>query len=1141
MEEQNQCSPGTPTPALGFGVGEPPGGSVPHTTPSWASTRVGNEIGQLYRRGMLGEAVVKAREADPSLHPRGVMTGVQALMETGKFRDAIAFGNASMVQCAGPAAECLKTLVCYAAMMERPGKAARERLRRQLAIVGGCDDGFSRAFADRWEARLRAYEITVFVRPITDMHGVVDRLMAASKRFRELGFVEEAWGELLRAAELLRDFPFCDGARAAGILESVKRDASGSGPAPAAARASLALAEIGFDAAMRGGEPPEKEVLLKALSAFDDTMELFRRAGMPAGEADVRAAAGRKLMWYGNAAGVSELRQAAGIWEREGHRGAADGAWRDLSMWHDQRGERDQVEAIEGKLGGEPLVESRLTATTGGAQEARGAMTRGDFAQALEIIEAALVPDLEPGEAATLLLMKSAVLGGKGAASDSRRAALEAVEWLRPAAPCKLLGDALFQYGSQQESPVAMWRLWEDAALADLACGLNRSAAQRYANIAESLSQTGAVLPDGRDPEALFQRAIALLDQEPGMEAQVERGNVSQRRGLVAFRRGDFAACGRHLSEAEACFRRTGRNADLAFTLGHEGLVLYQIGRARRALEPLQTAMQRFAAAADGFRRQDLLGEQLRMERIAGAVAWEAGELASGPDRDVYFVSAEQHMATAADLMEVLRRGRQEQNLFARQSSLENLGTLMEPFLDEAFRFQLVVRRNPSHALGWLEKGKARGLLDAIGSNPIPPPAELDRALAAEESALETERRAIVRDSYRARRQWRELSARLELVWAEMAKRPESAAYGALRLGLPVDWSRWQGALAEQGRLRQAAGRRVLSVHFAWPRSEADAIQLIGCRNDWESPKAAPVTTSRLSIESFIQQCFGGPGRSTLSTWLRMAGGDAAWCRRFAPLIAPLEEWSAPGDIVLLIPHGPLHSVPLHALYVGGQPLIERNPVCLAPSAGIVGVGWQRRMHRRPGSSDVVVACPDPGSGFPPLPRAGDEGRYVAHLLGVTPLVDDRIDREEFRRSIGDARSIHFSGHATEAESGWDSALQLGGGHQLTARDLFQMTLKAELFALSGCRTARSRRREGDELVGLIPAILYAGAGSVLASLWEASDEATALFMRTFHEALRADPSMCKAAALSEAATRTRRVFPSLQHWAAFTLHGDWK
>lgn len=263
-------------------------------------------------------------------------------------------------------------------------------------------------------------------------------------------------------------------------------------------------------------------------------------------------------------------------------------------------------------------------------------------------------------------------------------------------------------------------------------------------------------------------------------------------------------------------------------------------------------------------------------------------------------------------------------------------------------------------------------------------------------------------------------------------------------------------------------------------------------------------------------------------------------CRHFAPLIAPLEEWAAPGDIVLLIPHGPLHAAPLNALHLEGVPLAERNPVCFAPSAAILMVCWQRQNDRRDGRN-AVFGCPDPGAGFPPLLRAAEEAETTAALLGSTPFVANLISPDAFREAVGHAKTVHFAGHATEADSGWDSGLQLGGGTVFTAREFFQTRLNAGIFTLSGCRTARSRMREGDEMLGLIPSLLYAGASSVLASQWEAADDATAATMRLFYSSLYGTPMRTKADALREAASGLRQEFPSLAHWAPFTLHGDWK
>lgn len=517
---------------------------------------------------------------------------------------------------------------------------------------------------------------------------------------------------------------------------------------------------------------------------------------------------------------------------------------------------------------------------TGEVQAAHAAFVRGDYAGISEISLAARTSALEPGQAVSLMLMQSSGLMGRGARAEAEKLATEAVTMLRPIAPCTLLGDALFQLGVAQPDAGEMIRLWEEAAIADLDCELNLSAAQRYMNMAEVLSQPGKTvsLPSGRTAEHFFEQAEKLIGAGRDLESIVLRGSLAQRRGLAAFRAGDFDACGKHFTEAENRFRSVGRNADLAFTLGQQGLALFHVARKNRSLQAFAAALGKFEEASALFQRQDLLGEQFRMERMAGAVSWEAGSLAAGAERERLYEAASRHMSAAAASMELLRKGRQERELFDRQSSLDDIAALMSPFLEEAFRFHLNVLRRPAEALGWLEKGKTRGLLNAVAaSHGAPAPPDADPALAAEEGWLETERRGITDNGYAARKRWKELTISLERLWKKMSEQPASAAYAALRLGLPMDWPRWQLALQEQSTLPEAAGRAVLSVHFVWPRNESDPIRLIACRSDWDAPKMAAAATPCRRVESFLLQCFGGPGRSSLTSWLRMAGGDAAW------------------------------------------------------------------------------------------------------------------------------------------------------------------------------------------------------------------------------------------------------------------------
>jgi CHAT domain-containing protein len=78
------------------------------------------------------------------------------------------------------------------------------------------------------------------------------------------------------------------------------------------------------------------------------------------------------------------------------------------------------------------------------------------------------------------------------------------------------------------------------------------------------------------------------------------------------------------------------------------------------------------------------------------------------------------------------------------------------------------------------------------------------------------------------------------------------------------------------------------------------------------------------------------------------------------------------------------------------------------------------------------------------------------------------------------------------------------------------------LLTLSACETGINERQPGDELIGLVRSLLYAGAPSVVVSLWTVDDLSTRLLMERFYECLRGLSSegatrMTKAEALQEA------------------------
>jgi CHAT domain-containing protein len=107
------------------------------------------------------------------------------------------------------------------------------------------------------------------------------------------------------------------------------------------------------------------------------------------------------------------------------------------------------------------------------------------------------------------------------------------------------------------------------------------------------------------------------------------------------------------------------------------------------------------------------------------------------------------------------------------------------------------------------------------------------------------------------------------------------------------------------------------------------------------------------------------------------------------------------------------------------------------------------------------------------------------------------------------------------------SALLLAGegkeDGRLKVGEIFSLNLKADAVVLSACETALGKISNGDEIIGLTRAFIYAGTPSVIATLWKVNDRASYELMREFYSNLR---SMKKSEALRQAQLKTMQEFP---------------
>jgi CHAT domain-containing protein/tetratricopeptide (TPR) repeat protein len=209
-------------------------------------------------------------------------------------------------------------------------------------------------------------------------------------------------------------------------------------------------------------------------------------------------------------------------------------------------------------------------------------------------------------------------------------------------------------------------------------------------------------------------------------------------------------------------------------------------------------------------------------------------------------------------------------------------------------------------------------------------------------------------------------------------------------------------------------------------------------------------------------------------------------------LIAPLEDQIAGYSKLMIVPHGPLHYLPFHALYNGASYLIERHEISYLPNASSLRYC---REERPATNRSLAVGYSNGGR----LPHAVEEARDIATILDGQVLLEEGASLAEFYQAISECRTLHLATHGDfRLDNPLFSGLAFSDGW-LTTMDIFDLRLKASLVTLSACQTGRNVLGGGDELLGLMRAFLSAGTASVALTLWAVEDRSTAQIMETFY------------------------------------------
>ncbi|MBD2202284.1 tetratricopeptide repeat protein [Calothrix sp. FACHB-1219] len=112
----------------------------------------------------------------------------------------------------------------------------------------------------------------------------------------------------------------------------------------------------------------------------------------------------------------------------------------------------------------------------------------------------------------------------------------------------------------------------------------------------------------------------------------------------------------------------------------------------------------------------------------------------------------------------------------------------------------------------------------------------------------------------------------------------------------------------------------------------------------------------------------------------------------------------------------------------------------------------------------------------------------------------------------------------------------------LRLADLFNLDYPADLIVLSACETGLGKEIQGEGLVGLTRGLMYAGAESLLVSLWKVDDKGTSEFMQEFYKQMwQQNKSASQALRATQLKMWEQEKWRNPNYWAAFTFLGEWK
>ena len=197
--------------------------------------------------------------------------------------------------------------------------------------------------------------------------------------------------------------------------------------------------------------------------------------------------------------------------------------------------------------------------------------------------------------------------------------------------------------------------------------------------------------------------------------------------------------------------------------------------------------------------------------------------------------------------------------------------------------------------------------------------------------------------------------------------------------------------------------------------------------------------------------------------------------------------------------------------------------------------------------NEIAAATYQRGGRLLPLPGT----RLEAKAVGDVVLLGKDVSEAGLAATLRTRprwRAVHLACHGlVDPERPTLSSLALTpdpthDGY-LTALEVLDLDVPADLVVLSACETGKGKVVKGEGILGLTRAFMYAGSPRVICSLWKVDDDATRALMTKFYELWNpknGKPGLTTAEALKKAQefVRSQPKWKHPYYWAAWVLWG---